>query len=148
MTTEEYWKKFCEKTGTDVNKTHVEWAFGYTKEVANDLLELVKKGDKRATTSAWELYEPGDYVPKVGDYNIILDGDNNPGCITQTKVSEVVTFDHVTAEHAYLEGEGDKTLKYWKKVHTDFFEKEYKEEGKVFNEEIQCLCEYFEIEFI
>ncbi|MQS89244.1 ASCH domain-containing protein [Companilactobacillus mishanensis] len=148
MNSEEYWQKFCQETKTDPNSVHVSWAFGYGEEVADELLVLVKKGVKRATTSAFDLYEKDDYVPKAGDYNIILDGRGNPGCVTQTKVSEVVPFNSVTAEHAFLEGEGDKSLDYWRKVHTEFFKKEYSASDKTFNDNISCLCEYFELKYI
>ena len=41
------------------------------------LAHLVYDGVKTATTSAYDLYEPNEYMPQVGDYNIILDGDEN-----------------------------------------------------------------------
>lgn len=107
------------------------------------LAHLVYDGVKTATTSAYDLYEPNEYMPQVGDYNIILDGDENPLCITETLVTEVVPFKYVSAEHAYHEGEGDQTLDYWREVHTDFFKKEYQAVGKEFNDEIPCLCEVF-----
>ena len=30
-------------------------------------------------------------------------------------------FDEVDEEHAYLEGEGDRSLEYWREVHERFF---------------------------
>lgn len=42
--------------------------------MANELARLVIIGQKTATTSAIELYEPDEHVPQVGDYNVILDG--------------------------------------------------------------------------
>ena len=41
-----------------------------------------------------------------------------------------------------MEGEGDKSLDYWRKVHIKFFEEE--SEGK-FNEDMEVLCEEFEL---
>ncbi|WP_119325942.1 ASCH domain-containing protein [Companilactobacillus musae] len=108
------------------------------------LAELVYDGIKTATSSSYELYEPTEYMPQIGDYNIILDGDQEPVCITKTLVTEVIPFKQVSAEHAYHEGEGDRTLEYWRQVHEDFFKKEYAEAGKTFNEDIPVLCEVFE----
>ena len=34
---------------------------------------------------------------------------------------EIVPFDEVSAEHAYLEGEGDRSLATWRKAHERFF---------------------------
>ncbi|GEO78081.1 hypothetical protein FD29_GL001776 [Companilactobacillus mindensis DSM 14500] len=118
-------------------------SYGSTKESAQELAELIYDGKKTATTSSYALYEPNEYMPQVGDYNIILNGDGDPVCITETLVTEVVPFKYVSAEHAYHEGEGDRTLEYWRQVHEDFFKQEYKEAGQTFNENIPCLCEVF-----
>jgi uncharacterized protein YhfF len=34
---------------------------------------------------------------------------------------EVVPFDEVDDEHAFLEGEGDRSLTHWREVHEQFF---------------------------
>lgn len=108
------------------------------------LAQLVKDDIKTAATSSYALYEPTEYMPTVGDYNIILDGDENPVCITKTVVTEVVPFNQVSAEHAYHEGEGPRTLEYWRQVHKEFFRQEYHDYGQEFEENIPCLCEVFE----
>jgi len=107
------------------------------------LAQLVFDGTKTATTSSYALYEPTEYMPKVGDYDIILDGEENPLCITKTLVTEVVPFNQISAEHAYHEGEGARTLDYWKEVHEEYFRKEYKEFGQTFTYDMPCLCEVF-----
>jgi len=108
------------------------------------LAQLVYKGIKTATTSSYALYEPTEYMPEVGDYNIILDGQENPLCITKTLVTEVVPFNQVSAEHAYHEGEDSRTLAEWRTVHEHFFREEYKEFGQEFTFDMPCLCEVFE----
>lgn len=64
---------------------------------------------KTATASAQVFYgiEQED-LPKVGGYNIILDSQNNPLCITKTTKVYVIPLNQVSSEHAYKEGEGDK----------------------------------------
>jgi len=109
-----------------------------------ELAQLVYDGKKTATTSSYDLYTQNEYLPQVGNYNIILDGNENPICITKTLVTEVVPFDQVSAEHAYHEGEGDRSLEYWREAHEKFFKEEYKEAGKKFTTDIPCLCEVFE----
>ena len=54
----------------------------------------------------------------------------------------LLQFSLTRTEYAYKEGEGDKSLEYWKKVHKDFFIKEA--EGN-FNESMEVLCEEFEL---
>lgn len=117
--------------------------FGSDDSFGDELSKLVYDGVKTATSSSYELYEPTEYMPQVGDYNIILNGKHEPICITETLVTEVVPFKQVSAEHAYHEGEGDRTLDYWRQVHEKFFTKEYREVGQEFNEDIPVLCEVF-----
>ncbi len=89
--------------------------------MANELAELVIAGTNSATTSNYSLYEKDDLMPYVGLYNNVLDSDGRAVAIVETTSVEVVPFDEVTEEHAYLEGEGDHTLRYWREAHEDFF---------------------------
>ena len=54
-------------------------------------------------------------------------------------------FCEVTPEFAATEGEGDKSLAYWKKVHRRFFTEEMKEFGAVFSDSTPVVCEEFEV---
>lgn len=139
-----YWEKFKRSSGVRENYYLAE-QFGYGKQVGDELAELIRIGKKTATSSALEMYEMDEPKPKVGVYNIVLDGSGLPVCVTQTEQVEIKKFDEVTAEHAYLEGEGDLSLEYWRKGHEDFFEKEYRKAGKVFTNEIPCICEIFKV---
>lgn len=119
--------------------------FGNTKEMANELAGLIKRGIKTATTSAYELYDSNESTPKVGKYTIILDGNNLPVCVVKDVVVELIQYDLISAEHTYHEGEGDRSYQYWRKVHDEFFKSEYAEAKKTFNPQIKCLCEVFEV---
>ena len=59
----------------------------------------------------------------------------------------VVPFDQVSAEHAYKEGEGDRSLEYWKEVHRRFFTPDYQEAGLPFDEHGDCVLEEFKVVF-
>ena len=48
-------------------------------------------------------------------------------------------------EHAYKEGEGDRSLEYWRKVHIDFLTRELAEINKAFTKKTQLVCEEFEL---
>lgn len=139
-----YWEEFKQKTGVTENYYLAE-QFGYGKQVGDELAELVKTGRKTATSSALEMYEKDEPKPKVGAFNIILDGSGLPVCITKTKSVEIIPFNKVKADRAYREGEGDLSLEYWRKGHKEFFEKEYSSVGKVFTDTIPCICEVFEV---
>ncbi len=98
------------------------WAFGATPEQADELLALVLSGAKTATASAlWDYEEAGEELPTPGTLGIVTDGRGIPHALVITTEVDVVPFDDVSAEHAYLEGEGDRSLATWRAVHQRFF---------------------------
>ena len=140
----EFWIKFCNEKKLSEDIKYEAWSFGNTKEMADELAELVNCKIKTATTSAYELYEAGEHIPQVGEYNIILNSLGEPVCITQTKVVYIMPYNLITPEHAWHESEGDRSYRYWKEVHDRFFCEEYKSVGKNFYEQAPMLCEVFE----
>ena len=59
----------------------------------------------------------------------------------------VTEFHQVSEEHAYKEGEGDRSLEYWRKVHTDFLTRELETLHLTFTENTKVVCEEFELVF-
>lgn len=141
------WSLFIEKNPEYKNAKYEAWCFGGNNEDdVNKLAKLVKDGIKTATASAYELYEiDKEPLPPVGYFNIILDSDKNAICITQTTKVYVCPFDKVSKEHAYKEGEGDKSLSYWREVHRQFFKNELKEYNLPFNGDTHVVCEEFKM---
>ena len=138
----QFWYNFCLKHNLALATKVDAWAFGSNKEDADKLAKLVDKGIKTATTSE---YVSGDEdMPKVGDWNIILDGQGEPVCVVQDKVVEIIPYNQISAEHAYHEGEGDRSYQYWRKVHDQFFEEEFKANGQKFYPQAPMVCEIFE----
>ena len=98
------------------------WAFGATPEQADELLALVLEGVKTATAAAlWDYEAEGDALPQARALSIVLDGAGHPRALLETTDVAVVAFDDVSAEHAFLEGEGDRSLDHWREVHERFF---------------------------
>ena len=98
------------------------WAFGATEQQADELIALVLDGTKTATAGALWDYEAGDeQLPRVGDLAILLDGSEHPRALVEVMQVDVVPFEEVDAEHARLEGEGDRSLEHWRLVHERFF---------------------------
>ncbi|MBF1295494.1 MAG: ASCH domain-containing protein [Parvimonas sp.] len=139
-----YWKKFCKEKNIPIDTKYEAWSFGNTKEMADELADLVNKGIKTATTGAYDLFEEDEEIPKVGEYNIILDGSGNPICITITRDVYILKYNLISSNHAFLEGEGDRSYEYWKKVHDEYFTEEFKNSGKEFYEQAPMVCEVFE----
>lgn len=121
------------------------WAFGTAPD---ELASLVKDGIKTATSSAYDLYaKSGEPLPEIGAYSVILSSDGSAVCIIRTVCVEVVRFCEVGEEFAEKEGEGDKSLGYWRRVHEEFFTRELKECGLNFSPDMKVVCERFELVF-
>jgi hypothetical protein len=122
---EAFWRAFTDATG--VEAPYDAWAFGGddTPELATELGLLVRDGPKRATTGLLASYEAeGEPLPVVGTYSVILDGAGLPLCIIRTTQVETMAFGEVDEEFAWVEGEGDRSLAYWRAAHERFFEAE------------------------
>ncbi len=84
-------------------------------------------------------------MPKPGDLQVVTDWSGNPtSIIEKTEVSEC-KFSEVTAEFAAAEGEGDKSLEWWRQAHWDFFGKEFKELGMEPTEDMVLVLERFRV---
>jgi uncharacterized protein YhfF len=82
----------------------------------------VKQGVKTATASALRSYKSEQKsLPQKGDLSIVLDGIGVPVCVIETSEVFVTPFNEVTEQFAYEEGEGDRSLAYWRKAHQAFF---------------------------
>ncbi|WP_317968277.1 ASCH domain-containing protein [Sporosarcina oncorhynchi] len=122
------------------------WAFGDSTEMADELAKLVLEGKKTATASNYTLYSlENEPLPTAGLHNVILDGDGKAIAIVETTDVTVVPFDEVTEEQAYLEGEGDRSLTYWRDVHETFFAKELEGIGQRFHQKMPVVCEKFKV---
>ncbi len=146
---QEYWQSFLNSFPKEKGTLPVDfqaWSFGNSPEMADKLGDLVIQGIKTSTASLVWWYENGiEPFPEIGEYSIILDSQGQPKCIIQTTELSVQAFNEVGDDHAYLEGEGDRSLRYWQEVHWDFFSEECKELGKDPRENMPVLCERFKI---
>ncbi len=146
MTREEMWAAFILENPEAASEECDAWAYG--SDAADELAMLTANGIKTATASAYPLYElEEEPIPLAGGYNMILKTDGSPVCITKTTRVSIVAYKDVSEHHAYCEGEGDRSLAYWQRVHSAFFTEEMASAGLVFTEEMPVVCEEFEVVF-
>lgn len=78
MNAENMWEAFAKQNNL-TEQTYEAWAFGAQ---ADELAELVRRGEKTATASAYPLYKlGGDPLPKEGEYSVILNSREEAVCI-------------------------------------------------------------------
>lgn len=116
------------------------WQMGDSPELASELANLIKKGIKTASCGSFASYQQEESAPRIGSYNIILDGQNAPVCVIRLVSLQLVRFCDINEEFARKEGEGDLSLEYWKKEHQRFFIRE----GH-FSEDMELIAEEFEV---
>jgi uncharacterized protein YhfF len=127
-------------------RTLISEAWGDNPSLANELGTLIAAGIKTATCSAvWEYQADGDPIPKPGILTIVLDGDSNPLCIVETVEVTRRLYNEVDAQFAFDEGEGDRSLRYWREAHRDFFTRTLAAIGREFSEDMPLVCERFRL---
>ena len=112
------------------------FAFGDGAALADELLDLVLRGLKTATCSTED--EPNTSTP--GERWIVLDGRGNARCAIESTEVTYRRYSEVDAAFAYEEGEGDRSLTYWRSAHRRYFERQ----GK-FSEDMMLMCERFRL---
>ena len=142
MNAQELWNKY-KKINSSIGDDIDAWQFGAEADL---LAKLVLEGTKTATASAYDLYAvDNDPLPEVGSYDVILDGQEQAVCIIKIIKVSIVPFKDVSAEHAWKEGEGDKSLDYWRDVHEEFFKPYFEECGLTFTPESLIVLEEFQV---
>jgi uncharacterized protein YhfF len=112
------------------------FAFGDSPALADELLDLVLKGVKTATCSTDD--EPNPSTP--GERWIVLDGRGEPRCVIETTEITYRHYNDVDARFAHDEGEGDRSLAYWRDAHRRYFTRL----GK-FSDGMMLMCERFRL---
>ena len=112
------------------------FAFGDGPALADELLDLVLRGLKTATCSTED--EPNTSTP--GERWIVVDGRGNPRCVIESIEVTYRRYNDVDAAFAYEEGEGDRSLDYWRQAHRSYFSRQ----GR-FSEDMMLMCERFRL---
>ena len=139
MNAETMWQCYCESTG--VTAEYDAWCFG---DDADTLAQLVLAGTKTATSSAHVFYElEEEPLPEPGQYSVVLDSRDEAVCVIRTDSVRILPYCQVDERFAFLEGEGDRTLSYWRRVHKAFFTQEMEGINRAFSEDMLLVLEEF-----
>ena len=118
---------------------HLEtFSFGDGPDLANRLLELVSLGNKARDLLGRELRDFS--LLQVGMLMVVLDGQGVPKAVLKTIELTKRRFDEVDEAFAYDEGEGDRSLQYWREAHARYFSRL----GR-YAPDMMLWCERFEL---
>lgn len=142
-----FWRGFLAADGRD-DATPLMDVFHFcdNEPDAIELADLVLAGTKIGTASLVWMYEArGEPVPAAGDLSIVTDWHGAPLCVIETTRVAVLAFDAVDAAFAASEGEGDRSLEHWRRVHWEFFRRECTRLGRTPGGDMPVVCENFRV---
>jgi uncharacterized protein YhfF len=113
------------------------FSFGDSPALADELLELVLAAKKTAT--CWAAGE-GDKGVVAGKRWIVNDGQGRARAVIETVEVTRRRFGEVDAGFAHDEGEGDRSLDDWRRMHTGYFTRR----GE-FAPDMELYCERFRL---
>ena len=141
----------CRAYFTHINKPFKQlpsWYFCDNEHDANECAALVLSGIKQATSpSLWWYEDNNEPLPEVGDLNVVTNWQGEGLCIIETTAVDIVPFNEISAQYAYSEGEGDRSLSYWQDVHWQYYHRELVESDREPTQDMPIVCEAFRVVF-
>jgi uncharacterized protein YhfF len=129
-----FWSAFLARTArSPATALYESFAFGDSEGLATALAGLVRRGEKVATAS--------------GDLSVVTAWDGRPLCVIETTAVEIRAFEDVDAEFAAAEGEGDRSLGFWREAHWNYFGRVCGRLGRTPSPQMPVVCERFRVVF-
>ena len=123
--------------------------FGDSAELADELLDLVLHGPKRATAGSVAEFElGGEPLPVVGDLWIAADASGRPRAVLRTTDVRTGPLSSVDDAFAWDEGEGDRSRSMWLTDHEAFFRRYLPTLGIEFDPDLQTVFERFDVVYV
>jgi len=148
---ERFWKSFLDTLPAGERPARGwadAWSFGNSPEMADELLALVLQGEKTATSGLkWSYEAEDDALPEAGQYHILLDGGGMPRAVIEIVEVRVQPFRAVEEEIAFEEGEGDRSLSFWRQGHWRFFAQECRLIERTPSWDMEIVSERFRLAF-
>lgn len=147
-TVTEMWQRFRTLHPDAPDELPLAYHFCDNSEDARVCAELVVQGQKQATAASLaELALAGDPVAQPGDYAIVTDFEGKARAVIRTTKVEVCRLGDVDAQFAWDEGEGDRSLAWWREAHLAYYRRVLANSGVPIDDELMIACERFETLF-
>lgn len=142
-------KQYLSTLPSDVAAKYTSFSADYfcsDEHNANICANLILRGEKQASCSMdyWYSHE-GEAKPVVGHLQVVTNWHGDPVCIIEITSVSKCQYNEVTPEFAASEGEGDKTLAWWREAHWAFFSLECEELGIEPSEDMLLVLERFKV---
>ena len=148
MKAEELWNEFCEKNRVSREEPHTAWAFCGGGPAADELLELVLEGKKFGTASIYEDYlREGEPLPGDREYSVVLDSKGEAACVVRNFEVKVEPFYRVSEYHGYSEGDGERNLTAWRRIHENYWRPDF-ENLQLDPQTCRVVEEKFTVEYV
>lgn len=120
--------------------------FGDSVELADELLDLVLHGPKRATAGLVADFRfEGEPLPRIGGHWIACDGAGQPRAVLRSTELRIGPLDSVDDAFAWDEGEGDRTRDDWLREHRRYFTRTCAARGEELTDEHEVVFERFQL---
>lgn len=120
--------------------------FGDSRELADELIDLVLHGPKRATAGlVADFAAEGEPLPRVGGHWLACDGAGVPRAVLRSVELRIGPIETVDDAFSWDEGEGDRTRDDWLRGHRRYFARTCAARGEQFTEEHEVLFERFRV---
>jgi uncharacterized protein YhfF len=147
--TEAFWQSYLSTLSEEEQKNappYVVDQFADTPEAATKVGKLVRDGVKTTTSSlVWGLEHIGQPLPKVGNIELIVDGNGEPLCIIELTEVEIKPFNAADEQFAYEYGEGERTLSYWLRDNWEYLSRWCHEIGREPSETMPLVFQRFRV---
>ena len=120
--------------------------FGDSPEMADELLEAVITGPKRATAALVAEFADGDEeLPRIGSHWVACDGKGRPRLVMRSVELRVGPVNSVDEAFAYDEGEGERTRDWWLDAHRGFWQRSCARMGLEYDDTSEAVFERFTV---
>ena len=120
--------------------------FGDSVALADELLELVLAGTKRATAGlVLDHVHEGEPLPRVGGHWVVCDGAGVPRCVLRTVELRIGPLASVDDAFAWDEGEGDRSRDSWLAGHLGYFTRTQAARGEAWSDDLEVVFERFHV---
>ncbi len=123
--------------------------FGDSVKLADELINLVVNGSKRAMAAAVAAYvRDGDPLPSVGQRSIATDGTGRARALVVTTDVRIGPLSSGDEAFAWDEGEGDRSLGWWIEAHDAYFRRESAILGYEFSADLPVVFSRFAVPYV